>query len=170
MRAPALRTQTSTGMSSWRKQEPALLPTPPSNTYVLRLSLVGIAHIPSSGFQGVPGELTWGLIVLGRKHLSVHAAPCLGMTPDLVLGELLFICIIYSCSSKHCLCYCLVLCLGFTFSIFEGFCFSPFAYNALMVVVFFFLFICFFFPIHCCPSKPVEIHLTECLISPKLSS
>lgn len=88
MRAPALRTQTSTGMSSWRKQEPALLPTPPSNTYVLRLSLVGIAHIPSSVFQGVPGELTWGLIVLGRNHLSVHAAPCLGMTPDLVLGEL----------------------------------------------------------------------------------
>lgn len=37
MRAPALRMQTSTGMSSWRKQEPVLLPTPPSNTYVLCL-------------------------------------------------------------------------------------------------------------------------------------
>lgn len=34
MRAPALRMQTSTGMSSWKKQEPVLLPTPPSNMYV----------------------------------------------------------------------------------------------------------------------------------------
>lgn len=78
MRAPALRMQTSTGMSSWKKQEPAPLPTPPSNTYVLRLHLTSIEHVPSSGFWGVPGQLKWDLTIWGWIWPSEDVTACMG--------------------------------------------------------------------------------------------
>lgn len=77
--------QTSTGMSSWRKQEPVLLPTPPSNMYVLPLSPVGVGHVPSSGFQRFPGAVVENF---GEK-LSLHKCGSLsGNSPQLVLGDL----------------------------------------------------------------------------------
>lgn len=78
MRAPALRMQTSTGMSSWKKQEPVPLPTPPSNTYVLWLCLESIERAPSSGFQGVPGQLKWDLTIWGRIWPSEDVTACMG--------------------------------------------------------------------------------------------
>lgn len=72
-------------MSSWRKQEPALLPTPPSNTYVLCLSLTGVVSVPLCGFHVGPGELKCGL---GKNHPSVHLTTCMGFASQLVLGEL----------------------------------------------------------------------------------
>lgn len=112
-------------------------------------------HCMCSSFWILGGSLeSWsgGLTILERSCPSVHAATCLGMASHLMLGKPGCVCIICSHSSECCLCHCLVLCIGFKFSIFEDFnfllllirhsdYFSYFFFLFIWVVVFFFFFL-----------------------------